>query len=327
MISTRTKNGLIALFVTFLTVLVGGMVSDATAASWKSARDKIMDLRESGQYVQAYALSINQRTSGADAFDQEFVSGWLALRSLGKADLALKHFRNMALNTKYLRAGEASEAGKAKAGYWLGRTLKQQGKPNEAEIMFKAAFAFPDTFYGQIAGSQLGISLKREHVQHLASKYPVKNIYWHDPRVRREYVLATIREESSFKQRAESNRDARGMMQVLDGTARSVGKQAGVNIDIRMMRHNADYNIAVGSRYLADQMAEFRGNELLASAAYNAGPLRPIEWIKRFGDPRGGRVDPVDWAESIPFKETREYVQKVISSYVTYKALLATDKR
>jgi soluble lytic murein transglycosylase len=60
---------------------------------------------------------------------------------------------------------------------------------------------------------------------------------------------------------------------------------------------------------------------MLAAAAYNAGPLKVDEWLGRFGDPRGGKVDPVDWAESIPFRETRDYVQKVMSSYITYLSL------
>ena len=316
----KGRSGIICFLLTIALIAM----SSPAVANWSSARDKSMTLKEKGHYIQAYSLASSQRVSGEDLFDKEFVSGWLALRSLGKPQLAFNHFKNMALYTKHLRRDYA-DAGKAKAGYWLGRTLKELGKGDQANVMFKAAFGYPNTFYGQLSGSELGISLKRHHVQHLSSQYPIKDIYWHDPRVRKEYVLATIREESRFKQRAKSPKEARGMMQVLDGTAKSVGKQAGVNIDITMMRNNADYNIAVGSRYLADQMASFSGNTMLASAAYNAGPKRPTEWIRRFGDPRGGRVDPIDWAESIPFKETRDYVQKVIGSYVTYVALLKTE--
>lgn len=293
----------------------------AEASSWNSTRDRAMALRERGGYQQAYQLVNNHTASGANLFDKEFVAGWIALRNLKRADIALAHFRNMAMASKHLR-GERSSGGKAKAGYWMGRALTSLNRKKDAEIMYRAAFAYPNTFYGQLAASELNISVKHSHVKHLASEYPIKSIYWHDPRIRKEYVLATIREESRFRQNAESNRAAKGMMQVLDGTALYVGKKANVSIDTRLMKNNADYNIAVGSRYLADQMAEFNGNTMLASSAYNAGPARPVEWLSRFGDPRGGGVDAVDWAESIPFRETREYVQKVIASYVTYVALL-----
>jgi Soluble lytic murein transglycosylase and related regulatory proteins (some contain LysM/invasin domains) len=234
--------------------------------------------------------------------------------------VALSHFKAMAGATSHLRKAEAA-AGKAKAGYWLGRTLKELGRDADARAMFSAAMAYSTTFYGQLSASEMKVPVTRDRVKHVAEHYPVKDIYWHDNRIPKEFVLAVIREESRFKQHANSNKNARGMMQVLDGTAKGVGKAAGVNIDIGLMRTNADYNIAVGSRYLADQVERYTGNPMLAAAAYNAGPLRADEWIARFGDPRGSRVDPVDWVESIPFGETRNYVQKVMSSYVTYLAL------
>lgn len=299
--------------------------SIATAQNWYTVRDSAMKLAEQGRAQQAYSVVAGAAASGENLFDKEFVAGWIALRKLNRPDVAITHFSKMAMSTVAIKGGEKNAAAKAKAGYWLGRALKQNGRTEEAKRLFKASVAYPNTFYGQLSASEIGYKIGYDQVKHLASSYPIKKLYWYDTRVRKEFVHAIIREESRFNQNALSNKAARGMMQVLDGTARGVGKNAGVNIDTNMMRNNADYNIVVGSRYLADQMSKYN-NAMLAAAAYNAGPARPDEWLGRFGDPRGGSVDPVDWAESIPFRETRDYVQKVIGSYVTYLALESRGK-
>ena len=148
--------------------------------------------------------------------------------------------------------------------------------------------------------------------------FPEPAIAWHDSRVRRELVLAVIREESSFEQSAESPVGAQGSMQVMDGTASHVGDMTGIDIDLSMMRSSRDYNIAVGSHYLGGLLDRYSGSVMLALAAYNAGPGRADEWISRFGDPRSPRVLPADWVERIPFRETREYVKRVMASYVVY---------
>lgn len=303
--------------LTALMIFISSTVS--SAQTWYSVRDSAMKLREQGNSQQAYSIVVRAGASGEQVFDKEFVAGWIALRNLNRPDVAIGHFSKMAMAAGSIK-GEKGSAAKAKSGYWLGRALKQNGRTDDAKRLFKAAVAYPNTFYGQLSASELGVKIGYDHVKHLASSYPIKQLYWYDTRVRKEFVHAIIREESRFNQDALSNKKARGMMQVLDGTAVGVGKNAGVRIDTNMMRNNADYNIVVGSRYLADQMTKFN-NAMLAAAAYNAGPARPEEWIKRFGDPRGGAVDPIDWAESIPFRETRDYVQKVIGSYVTYLAL------
>jgi soluble lytic murein transglycosylase len=70
------------------------------------------------------------------------------------------------------------------------------------------------------------------------------------------------------------------------------------------------------------------GSYVLALAAYNAGGGRVQQWIDAYGDPRSGKVDPVDWVESIPFDETRDYVQRVSENLTVYRARLAaaTDR-
>ena len=111
-------------------------------------------------------------------------------------------------------------------------------------------------------------------------------------------------------------------MQVMDGTALRVGESAGVDIDLKLVAKNGHYNVAVGSKLVGDLLSRYGGNVLLMAAAYNAGEGKSDEWLRRFGDPRaGGGVDPVDWVELITYAETRNYVKKVISNYVTYIAI------
>jgi len=68
--------------------------------------------------------------------------------------------------------------------------------------------------------------------------------------------------------------------------------------------------------------ADFNGNVVMMAAGYNAGPRRPISWMERYGDPRTGEVDIVDWIETIPFSETRNYVMRVTESLPVYRARL-----
>ena len=82
------------------------------------------------------------------------------------------------------------------------------------------------------------------------------------------------------------------------------------------------YNVSLGSAYLYKVLDEYNGSYIMALASYNAGPGRVREWIGMFGDPRDPKVDPIDWAERIPFTETRDYVHKIMESIQLYRARL-----
>lgn len=91
--------------------------------------------------------------------------------------------------------------------------------------------------------------------------------------------------------------------------------------------HDPVVNARLGSAYLAQLVEEFGENLPLVSAGYNAGPSQARDWISRYGDPRGGTVDPVDWIEHIPFRETRNYVMRVMESIPVYQARLSGETR
>ncbi|MGH1477162.1 MAG: transglycosylase SLT domain-containing protein [Geminicoccales bacterium] len=139
-------------------------------------------------------------------------------------------------------------------------------------------------------------------------------------------LLGLARQESMFRSRAASTAGARGLLQLLPSTARIVAKKVGEDFDLDRLSADPDYNAALGSHYLASMLKRFDDEPALALAAYNAGPLRVKQWIKRHGDPRtGNRHDVVDWIELIPFDETRNYVQRVLEGYHAYKLRLASS--
>jgi soluble lytic murein transglycosylase len=138
-------------------------------------------------------------------------------------------------------------------------------------------------------------------------------------------ILGVARQESEFNMATMSGAGARGILQVMPVTARHVCRDYKLKCDIPRLMKDAAYNTMMGSAYIADRMDDFRGSYILAIAGYNAGPGRARQWIGEFGDPRDPKVDPIDWIHRIPFQETREYVQKVLSNLQVYRARLGNE--
>ncbi len=139
-------------------------------------------------------------------------------------------------------------------------------------------------------------------------------------------VLAVIRQESAFYPGARSGAGARGMMQVMPTTAKTVARSVNMRFSRDKLLQDPNYNMVIGQTYLASLIEQFKGSYVLALAAYNAGPNRAKKWIRNHGDPRDEKIDTVDWIEMIPFNETRDYVQRVIGNLHVYRQKL-TDKR
>ena len=135
---------------------------------------------------------------------------------------------------------------------------------------------------------------------------------------------AVARQESEFNVAAVSAAGARGLLQLLPGTAKAMAKKAGLPYSASRLVTDAAYNATLGSAFLAQQLAKFNGSYVLTIAGYNAGPRRAQEWVGRYGDPRGKSLDAVvDWIERIPYTETRNYVQRVMENYEVYKMRLS----
>ncbi len=136
-------------------------------------------------------------------------------------------------------------------------------------------------------------------------------------------VLAIVRQESAFDKEAISSAGARGLMQLMPATAKSISKSAGVGFSLYRLTADPDYNLTLGQSYLAGLLDDFKGSLPMAIAAYNAGPHRVRQWVRENGDPRDKEVDAVDWVEMIPLNETRNYVQRVLENLQVYRLQLA----
>lgn len=138
-------------------------------------------------------------------------------------------------------------------------------------------------------------------------------------------IYGIIRQESGFDPRVRSPVGATGLMQLMPGTAAVVARRMGVGYNLSQL-YDPDYNMRLGSNYLAQMVDNFGGSYVMAIAAYNAGPGRPPEWAGFCGDPRGSQGDPIDYIECIPFTETRNYVMRVMEGMQVYRARLNGGK-
>ncbi|MDX8516341.1 lytic transglycosylase domain-containing protein [Mesorhizobium captivum] len=133
-------------------------------------------------------------------------------------------------------------------------------------------------------------------------------------------AYAIARQESEFNIGAISSAGARGLLQLMPGTAKQLAKKAGMSFSQTRLTTDAGYNATLGSAFLGEQLDRFNGSYVLTFAGYNAGPNRAAQWVAKYGDPRGKDVDAVvDWIERIPYTETRSYVQRVMENYEVYK--------
>lgn len=133
------------------------------------------------------------------------------------------------------------------------------------------------------------------------------------------WIAAEIRAESIFNPRARSSANALGLMQLLPGTAAAVARRIGLAYSGAQSLYEPATNIALGSAYLR-QMEDKYAATYQAIAAYNAGPGPVARWLSQ----RGG-LDPDLWIETITYKETREYVARVLAFSVIYDWRLNGD--
>ena len=133
------------------------------------------------------------------------------------------------------------------------------------------------------------------------------------------WVMAVMRQESAFGANAHSHAGARGLMQLMPQTARSVAKRLGRPNPTQSDLYRPATNIPLGTAYLSQVYDRLDRHPVLATAAYNAGPHRVQRWLPE-------RTQEADvWVETIPFKETRNYVKRVMAYSVIYEKRLGLE--
>lgn len=125
-------------------------------------------------------------------------------------------------------------------------------------------------------------------------------------------VASVIKHESSGNVAAVSPKGARGLMQLMPGTAQDMAAELGLPYSEARLTSDAAYNQRLGSAYLSKLLERYDGHQALALAAYNAGPGKVDEWLQQHGDPRAGEIDTASWVQKIPYAETRDYTRNIL---------------
>lgn len=199
-------------------------------------------------------------------------------------------------------------------------TLMEQAKsPEEQELVAELGNELRRPDLAVLASKH---AVRRLGVQLVATGYPTAPVPKDVGRIEDALLLAVMRQESAFDAEAVSSAGARGLMQLMPSTAKSLARALHLPFSPDKLTADPHYNMKLGSSYLSELIADFGGSYVMGIAAYNAGPSRVRAWIKAYGDPRAGAIDIIDWIELIPFEETRDYVQRVLENLQIYRTRL-----
>ncbi len=292
-----------------------------------------LQVQSKGYYWAGRAALASSQTVSADAYFQraaaypEMFYGQLALERLGRAVPAPVQALPQAVTTPAQRAVFANN----RLVQAL-RILGQQNRPTEQALFVKALAESFTTDSDRYLALDLGDQLRRPDLAVWTARMArIKGTAFY---VRQAYPTLPAalsarlsplahgisRQESSFDPYAISHAGARGLMQLMPGTAREQAGKMGMGYDSYRLLSDPSYNISLGAAYFERMLNIWNGNVPLAVASYNAGSGNAGKWVRYYGDPRGN-VDVLKWIEAIPFVETKAYVQRVIENIVVYDAL------
>lgn len=212
------------------------------------------------------------------------------------------------------------------------RLLDAVGQRDRADLFLRKLMVDADTPEKNRALASLAASMKypfvairaakavgRDGIPPIDAAYPLVALPDDLSGLPAALVLGLARQESEFNATAVSGAGAIGLMQLRPGTAQDVARALGVDHTTGMLSQDPQHNLRLGARYLSDLVRRYDGNWPRAIAAYNAGYNRVDGWAPT---PSATPEQVVDWIESIPFPETRSYVQRVLENAQVYRLRL-----
>ncbi|MGA9581801.1 MAG: lytic transglycosylase domain-containing protein [Allosphingosinicella sp.] len=215
------------------------------------------------------------------------------------------------------------------------RGLGDMGRWSDQSLFVRAIAEQAENESERILAAQFGRSIGRQDLGvWVAREARNKGDSFYDPAGFPEVTLpgaysthwglahGITRQESSFDRAAVSHAGARGLMQLMPGTAREQAGKLGLSYDFGRLTSDPAYNVMLGTSYFERLLNQWGGYAPMAVASYNAGAGNVNKWVRANGDPRGS-TDVVTWIEAIPYSETRNYVQRVLENAVVYDAIRA----
>ena len=291
---------------------------------------KSLQVLSKGLYWAGKAAMAARRTTDGTMYFQraatfpELFYGQLALEQLGRAVPAPGPLPTFAVNP-----AQRVEFGTRRL-VQATQILGQQGQRSEQTLFVRALAESLNNDAERVLATQFGQQIGRDDVGvwvarmarvkgsafYVETAYPRLSVAVNGARM---WSLAhgIARQESSFDRAAVSHAGARGMMQLMPGTAREQAGKLGMGYDPSRLTTDPVYNVTLGTAYFQRMLNIWDGNAPLAIASYNAGSGNAGKWVNRFGDPRRGK-DVLQFIEQIPFSETKAYVQRVIENSVVY---------
>ncbi|SES89686.1 soluble lytic murein transglycosylase [Paracoccus homiensis] len=300
-----------------LETVVGSAISTARALYWQGRAEEARDNQAAARSAYARAAEMPGVYYGQLAAEKAHRIMPAAFAVPGKAVETLPDWRGSDLRENevfragiwLLRAGRMDDA--QRFFLHLSETAAPKDIGRMARLMIEAGAPWH--------GLRLSKRAADQGVIYPAAHFPLTGLEQAELGLPPELVLSIARQESEFNHTVSSHVGARGLMQLMPGTAQEMARSLGEPYDLPRLTRDPAYNARLGAAYLAGLRDRFGTSTALTASGYNAGPGRPARWLTQFGDLRQD-FDPVEWVELIPFDETRNYVMRVTEAMPIYRA-------